>query len=415
MENLFIVLFAISLIVTPVFLVVWIVLAILKKRTKAMKILFFSALACGVISLIMGIALTCEHTWIDATCEDPKTCSQCNETEGDPLGHNWNNATCLTPETCSRCETTRGTVADHNWIDATCVAPKLCGVCGLEEGKPIAHTWVEATCAAPKSCSGCDLTEGDVLPHTFTEATCDAPITCIVCSTTEGEPLGHEWNEATCQVAKTCSRCAATEGDVAPHEMGEWKTITKATCDTAGVESCSCVHCGETSERSIPVLTHESGDWEVSKKADLDKSGTKVKKCVLCGKEMETQEYELSGSEYEKAYKAACEKYKYDTIARNPDKYKGKKAKFTGEVIQVQQSDFLGLTYYVLRVDVTKGKYYYEDTVYVTYFASEDDERILEDDIITMYGELTGEETYTTIFGASVTIPSFAAEYITIK
>ena len=29
------------------------------------------------------------HDWVEATCTEPKTCSVCGATEGDPLGHNW--------------------------------------------------------------------------------------------------------------------------------------------------------------------------------------------------------------------------------------------------------------------------------------------------------------------------------------
>ena len=28
-----------------------------------------------------------EHTWQDATCTSPRTCTSCNATEGEPLGH----------------------------------------------------------------------------------------------------------------------------------------------------------------------------------------------------------------------------------------------------------------------------------------------------------------------------------------
>lgn len=43
------------------------------------------------------------HTWIEATCTKQKTCSVCEETEGEPLGHNWSEATCSTPAVCSLC------------------------------------------------------------------------------------------------------------------------------------------------------------------------------------------------------------------------------------------------------------------------------------------------------------------------
>ena len=117
----------------------------------------------------------------------------------------------------------------------------------------------------------------------------------------------------------------------------------------------------------------------------------------------------------EESFKASCATYSYNEIARNPEAYEGERAVFTGEVIQVVQDTSFGMTYYVMRVDVTKKGSYYTDTVYVTYWPPSDAPRILEDDIIVMYGTLKGEKTYTTILGASVTIPSFSAKYIDIK
>ena len=43
-----------------------------------------------VLVLFLSISLMAcghEHKWIDATCTSPKTCEECGETEGEPLGH----------------------------------------------------------------------------------------------------------------------------------------------------------------------------------------------------------------------------------------------------------------------------------------------------------------------------------------
>ncbi len=120
-----------------------------------------------------------------------------------------------------------------------------------------------------------------------------------------------------------------------------------------------------------------------------------------------------SPAEKKEEYIASCESYTFKQIARNPSEYEGKRAKFTGEVIQVMES--YGIMY-TLRVNITENEYgYYEDTIYVTYFPKDDNEpKILEDDIVTMYGELDGETTYEAVFGQSVTLPSFDCEYIDI-
>lgn len=112
-------------------------------------------------------------------------------------------------------------------------------------------------------------------------------------------------------------------------------------------------------------------------------------------------------------YKNSCGTYSYKEIARNPDTYSGKNAKFTGKVIQVM-NDYSGV---VLRVSVTKDEYgIWNDVVYVTYtYPESSSPKILENDIITMYGELSGSETYTSTLGASITIPAFDAKYIDIQ
>lgn len=119
------------------------------------------------------------------------------------------------------------------------------------------------------------------------------------------------------------------------------------------------------------------------------------------------------------SYMSSCKEYTYKEIARNPNNYKGKKAKFNGKVIQVMESG----NNIVLRVNVTKeanefadGGYLYTDTIYVEYTYKNDNEsRILNDDIIDLYGELNGTKTYSSTLGGNITIPYLLAEYINIK
>lgn len=41
-----------------------------------------------------GGSVTCSHIWLDADCENPKTCSICGATEGEPLGHDFHDNVC---------------------------------------------------------------------------------------------------------------------------------------------------------------------------------------------------------------------------------------------------------------------------------------------------------------------------------
>lgn len=111
-------------------------------------------------------------------------------------------------------------------------------------------------------------------------------------------------------------------------------------------------------------------------------------------------------------YKTTCQTYTYDQISRNPETYKGQKVHFTGEVIQVLEYS----TSVELRVNITKDKYgYYDDTVYIIYNNLDMNNRILEGDIIDIYGELDGLESYVSTLGATITIPRVIAKYITVQ
>ena len=81
-----------------------------------------------------------EHTWLEATCTEPKTCSLCLITQGQPLGHDWVGGDCTTDRTCATCGLFRGSAAGHDWVDATCTMPKRCSVCGESQGAALGHS-----------------------------------------------------------------------------------------------------------------------------------------------------------------------------------------------------------------------------------------------------------------------------------
>lgn len=110
-------------------------------------------------------------------------------------------------------------------------------------------------------------------------------------------------------------------------------------------------------------------------------------------------------------YKEKCKKFKFLEISRRPNDYKEEHAFFTGEVIQVLESE----NSIDLRVNITKLDYYWDDTIYVYYTKkSKDEDRILEDDIIKIYGQLKGLHTYESVLGGEITLPLLKAEIIEI-
>lgn len=64
------------------------------------------------------------HSWTAATCDAPRTCTNCHATDGSSYGHTWVNATCTSPKTCSTCGATEGTKLEHNFVNDVCT---ICG------------------------------------------------------------------------------------------------------------------------------------------------------------------------------------------------------------------------------------------------------------------------------------------------
>ena len=113
----------------------------------------------------------------------------------------------------------------------------------------------------------------------------------------------------------------------------------------------------------------------------------------------------------ENIYKNSCSKYSYKDLLRNPFDYQGKKAYFFGKILQKVSS-----TQYRVGIDCSKynyiSGYHCDNTIYVTYSG---DTSLIEDDMVNMWGTMNGNQSYTSVMGASITIPSFNAKYISIN
>lgn len=100
------------------------------------------------------------HSFVDATCENPKTCKECGVTEGEPLGHAYSPASCTTPARCTRCLKSDGAALSHNWLPATYDSPKRCDRCGETSGnvkgyyETLKGSWKDTRV----SVGGCDTT-----------------------------------------------------------------------------------------------------------------------------------------------------------------------------------------------------------------------------------------------------------------
>lgn len=168
------------------------------------------------------------------------------------------------------------------------------------------------------------------------------------------------------------------------------------------------------SEPSDNGMTTTSPSSTVTTTQTKTEAETKAK-TTQKSKPKETYTVQTPDEELEKVYKKNCSKVAYKEIARNPDKYTGQQVKYTGKVSQVIESTWG--TSVTLLVNVTKDEYgFYDDAIYVNYTPSSSGEgRVLEEDIITIYGEFEGLTSYTSVLGAKITVPQVSAQYIDIN
>ena len=69
------------------------------------------------------------HSYAKADRTTPEKCA-CGATRGKALGHTWKNATCQAPKTCTACGATEGGKGDHTFVDGIC---SVCGTSNLAD------------------------------------------------------------------------------------------------------------------------------------------------------------------------------------------------------------------------------------------------------------------------------------------
>ena len=179
------------------------------------------------------------HTFANATCTSPKTCSVCGATDGEALGHtpNEDDGDCTTAILCRVCtEVTSAGKASHDSEadDGDCTTEVTCSECGVvttEARKE--HTGGTATCGAKAVCESCGTAYGelDLDNHVVIDGSCAC-----------GEIWHIDATEMTAEQlnAAVAEKLAAGETDIeiilAPDASVEMITaIRRAICDTEGV------------------------------------------------------------------------------------------------------------------------------------------------------------------------------------
>lgn len=125
--------------------------------------------------------------------------------------------------------------------------------------------------------------------------------------------------------------------------------------------------------------------------------------------------YDILENDYIKEYKKLCSKYNYKDLLRNPSDYYEKNAYYFGQILQVV-SNKANYKSYRVGVDCTKYSYidgyYCDNDIFVEYYGND---VFIEDDMVKMWGTMNKTYTYTSVLGASLTIPKFEAKIMELN
>lgn len=155
---------------------------------------------------------------------------------------------------------------------------------------------------------------------------------------------------------------------------------------------------------------YEKGEWqntiELANKLHEKYNGTKedkeAQKMAKTSQEKLDEEAAAKAAEEAKGYETGIT---YDQLARTPVDFIGKKVKFSGKVLQVIEGD----DSVQIRLAVNND---YDTVLLGEYSNSTVSSRVLEDDIITIYGTSVGTISYQSTMGGKITIPGVYIEKI---
>ena len=235
------------------------------------------------------------HTWVDATCTDPKTCSVCNTTDGKALGHKyettWRKDADKHWHKCSRCDD-KTDEAVHSWDDRMVTIQPGCTTAGTRTLSCICGATKTENIDAKGHTAGAAVRENEVAATCTSDGSYEEVIYCTVCKA----EISRE-NKTT---------------PAAGHSFGVWTVIKEATCAEEGSEERVCSVCSAKETKGIAKIPHTEsgwikdennhwkictvcksvvetetahtfGNWVVDTAATEDKAGSRHKTCIVCG------------------------------------------------------------------------------------------------------------------------------------
>lgn len=182
----------------------------------------------------------------------------------------------------------------HSWVAATCTNPKTCSSCGATEGSALGHSpGSAATCTTAQTCTRCGVTLANALGHSFGSTTAAKAATCIATGNTAYKKCSRcnkyfASDAATNSTAgKSDTSSFVTAKNPNNHSGGtEVRNATSATCTATGYTGDTyCKGCGAkiSSGSTIAKKAHTEIEIPAVVATCLATGLTAGKKCSVCG------------------------------------------------------------------------------------------------------------------------------------
>jgi hypothetical protein len=116
--------------------------------------------------------------------------------------------------------------------------------------------------------------------------------------------------------------------------------------------------------------------------------------------------HEREAAERVERYKASAVTIPYNQLNKNPEEYVGKIVKYRGQIFQIQEEGGEGG---IMLLAVDEEYEIWSDNIWVNF---DTHIKAAEKDIVTVYGEITGQKSYKTQIGGETYVPEMKAKYI---
>lgn len=134
-------------------------------------------------------------------------------------------------------------------------------------------------------------------------------------------------------------------------------------------------------------ISHE--DLNISEESESDSIYEESVSNEAEAPSVEETDVEEEVSETDDEYKASCTEYNYKDVLRNPDKYVGKRVKITAKVSSVHDKGLLNPVKYYFAYANDEYDMWLGDQYGVFDYRETEDPKILDDDVIAVYGEIS--------------------------